>query len=170
MRRRKLDVSIRSLTDTDIAAVCDLHARSFAALARESHNAEEIAAHVEYIGSLPYVSEILTANLRLALAASGEIIGTAGWQVMPERPETARIRKVFVHPDVARRGLGRLLVGEAEFAVRAAGLRNFFVRANVNAVPLYRALGYSELEFGTMPVAGGVALPVMFMEKLQLDG
>ncbi len=56
---------------------------------------------------------------------------------------------------------------EMEFAARAAGFCNFFVRANVNAVPLYRALGYRELEAGTMSVARGIALPVMFMEKQQ---
>lgn len=48
----------------------------------------------------------------------------------------------------------------------AAGYGDFFVRANVNAMPLYRALGYREFKAGEMVVAGGIALPVLFMDKL----
>ena len=83
------------------------------------------------------------------------------------RAGTARIRKVFVAPEAAGRGLGRLLVEAVEADASAHGCTDFVVRANANAAALYRRLGYRAIETGTMPGAGGVALPVVFMRKDQ---
>ena len=165
MTRHEPDISIRAMTDADVAAVCDLHARSFAVLARDAHSAVQIEAHVALIRAPAYLADLRGANLLLAVSADGAIVGSAGWQAMPDRDRTARIRKVFVDPGMARRGLGRRLVEAAEREARASGLRDVFVRANVNAVPLYRALGYRDVEAGAMPVADGVTLPVVFMRK-----
>jgi GNAT superfamily N-acetyltransferase len=84
---------------------------------------------------------------------------------MPDRAATARIRKVFVDPGRARRGLGKLMVTDAEIRARRSGFQDFFVRANINAVPLYRALGYREIDSGVMMVGAGVELAVVYMEK-----
>ena len=84
---------------------------------------------------------------------------------MPDQPGAARIRKVFIHPSAARRGLATRLVTAAEAGARAAGHDRLLVRANVNAVPLYRKLGYRPLREDTMPTPDNVALPVLFMTK-----
>jgi hypothetical protein len=57
------------------------------------------------------------------------------------------------------------MVLDAEARAHTAGHDRLIVRANVNVVPLYRALGYREDEAGTMAVADGVELPVVFMSK-----
>jgi len=159
------DITLRPLSEADIEQVCGLHARSFATLARAQHDDRQITAHLDYIRAPDYARELLATNLALAWDEAGRLVGTGGWQPVPEREATARIRKIFVDPAVARLGLGKMLVVDAEARARDAGYASFFVRANVNAVPLYRTLGYRELEAGEMTVAGGVALPVVFMEK-----
>ena len=160
------DFRLTPLTAADIPAVRRLHAHSFAVLAGSHHDDAQVAAHAELIAGPDYERDLLGANLHLAWDASGRLVGTAGWQPFAERKRTARIRKVFVDPGVARRGLGKRLVADAEARARDAGYADFFVRANINAVPLYRALGYRELEAGKMVVGRGIALPVVFMEKL----
>jgi len=40
---------------------------------------EEIAAHIDYIESLPYAAGFRNANPRFVLTESGGVIGTAGW-------------------------------------------------------------------------------------------
>lgn len=156
---------LRPAIPADFDRVRDLHARAFAQLARSHHDEAQIAGHIALIRSAAYAEELQRANLAAAINGTGLIVATAGWQAMPERPGTARIRKVFVEPAVARRGLGRRMVVDAERRARKAGLADLYVRANINAVPLYLALGYRAIGKGTMPVGAGIALPVVFMEK-----
>lgn len=150
------DLELIPLSDAKLEAVRALHARSFEDLAAGEHSPEQIAAHVKLIRKADYADELLACNVMLAMLPDG---------ALADRPATARIRKVFVRPDLARRGLGRRMVLDAEARARAAGCEHLIVRANVNAVPLYRALGYREDEAGTMAVGDGIALPVVFMSK-----
>jgi GNAT superfamily N-acetyltransferase len=158
-------VILRSATTADVPSLRELHARSFAELARDHHSATEIAAHVVLIGSAEYADELMRANLSMAIDTKGRIIASAGWQPMADRASTARIRKVFVDPGMARRGFGKLMVTDAETRARQSGFEDFYVRANINAVPLYRALGYREIGKGVMQVGSGVGLPVVYMAK-----
>jgi GNAT superfamily N-acetyltransferase len=158
------DLSLRAMTEADIAAVRALHNRSFAALAQAHHSPIQIAAHEAAIAAAAYADDLRRSNIVLALRGA-DIVASAGWLALAEEPGTARIRKVFVDPALARRGLATRLVLDAEDRARAAGHTRMFVRANVNAVPLYQKLGYTKLRDGTMDVAPGVTLPVVFMAK-----
>jgi putative acetyltransferase len=158
-------VVLRSATTDDVPALRELHVRSFAELARDHHGEIEIEAHVALIRSPEYADELTRTNLSMAIDTTGRIIASAGWQPMADRAATARIRKVFVDPRMARRGLGKLMVTDAETRARQSGFEEFYVRANINAVLLYRALGYREIDEGVMMVGGGVWLPVVYMEK-----
>ncbi|MFN4282969.1 MAG: GNAT family N-acetyltransferase [Alphaproteobacteria bacterium] len=160
----KPDVAFRPMQEADLAAVRELHARSFAALAADCHTPAEIAGHLALIAAPAYAEEL--AASRLALAVEEErIVATAGWIEVPDQARTARIRKVFVDPAMARRGLGSRMVRRAEDDARRAGHRRLIVRANLNAVPLYAALGYLAREEARMTVPGGISLPVVMMEK-----
>ncbi|MEO8032400.1 MAG: GNAT family N-acetyltransferase [Gemmatimonadota bacterium] len=70
--------------------------------------------------------------------------------------EPARIRAFFVDPDWARRGLGRQLYTHCSRQASAAGFRQLELMATLPGVPLYRALGFEELErvvaVGDLPV------------------
>jgi putative acetyltransferase len=160
-----LDVVLRTAEAADLATIRRLHALSFATLASGEHSPAQIAAHTELTESPEYRTDVLRSHLMLALSPTGEIIATTGWIAVPQEPSTARIRKVFVHPDWARRGLASRLVRDAELRAIEAGYSRMVVRANRNAVPLYRKLGYEPLREGVMTAPGGIELPVVFMEK-----
>lgn len=156
---------IRPVRPDDVPALRALHAASFEGLAHTHHTADQLAAHSTMVAHPAYAEELLSNNLRVAVDADGRILASAGWRPMPDRPETARIRKVFVAPDLAGRQLGRRLVEAAEADARARGYPNLFVRANANAAAFYERLGYRAIERGSMPAANGVELPVVYMEK-----
>jgi putative acetyltransferase len=141
-----------------------LHARAFRQLAASHHDAAQIAAHEALIAADDYAVDVVHSHLVLARHKDAGLIATAGWLAMPERPGTARIRKVFVHPDWARRGLATALVQAAEQAAAVAGYPHLYVRANINAVPLYEKMGYRAEARGIMP-AGGAELPVVYMSR-----
>lgn len=151
-------------TPADLEEVRRLHALAFRQLAASHHDAAQIAAHEALIVAPDYAADVARSNLVLARHETDGLIATAGWLALEDRPHTARIRKVFVHPGWARKGLATALVQAAEKAAAAAGYPNLFVRANVNAVPLYQALGYRAEASGIMP-AGSAELPVVYMSR-----
>ncbi|HKX08800.1 MAG TPA: GNAT family N-acetyltransferase [Stellaceae bacterium] len=165
-----LDIALRAAEAADFPAIQRLHALSFATLASGVHDAAQIAAHTELTESPEYETDVLRSHLMLALTPAGDIVATAGWIPVPDEPATARIRKVFVHPEWARRGLASRLVRDAEHRALEAGYPRMIVRANRNAVPLYRRLGYEPLREGVMAAPGGIDLPVVFMEKAATAG
>jgi putative acetyltransferase len=157
-------VRLQAYTPADLSAVRALHVLAFRHLAASHHDAAQIAAHEALIAADNYAVDVARSNLILARDQAGDLIATAGWLPMPERPDTARIRKVFVHPGWARRGLATALVQAAEQAAAAAGYPHLYVRANINAVPLYQKMGYRAEAEGMMS-AGSADLPVVFMTR-----
>jgi len=71
----------------------------------------------------------------------------------------------FVHPDHARRGIGRLILTRCEEAIRAAGFREAVMVATLAGEPLYAAFGYAVVERYEVPLAEGLRLPVVRMAK-----
>lgn len=158
------DIVLTPYQPSDAAAVRVLHALAFRQLAAGHHTPAQIVAHEALIAAEAYAADLARSHLILACHPAGTLIATAGWREFPDRPQTARIRKVFVHPDWARRGLGHAMVRAAEAAAAAAGYPHLYVRANINAVPLYERLGYVAESHGVMP-AGGESLPVVYMSR-----
>lgn len=157
--------SLRPYDKSDRAAVCALHVHAFEHLAATHHTSAQLAAHSAMTRDAAYAADLAASHLALAVRESGAIIATAGWIAVAGEAGTARIRKVFVHPDLARRGLASHMVRDAGARAEAAGYPRLVVRANINAVPLYRKLGYETLREGEMDAGGGIALPVHFMAK-----
>ncbi len=89
--------------------------------------------------------------------------GPAGFRVPGQDP--ALVRAVFVHPDAARRGIGRCLVGIAELEARANGFTTLELMATLPGVPLYVALGYHPQGEATHPLPDGSPLPLVPMRK-----
>lgn len=162
------DLKRRAFASRDLADVVALHIRAFCVLGRDSHSAEQIDAHTALVQDGAYAEDLARSHLTLALSA-GMLVATAGWLPLPDEPGTARIRKVFVEPGTARRGLASWLVRSVEREAAGAGCTRYWVRANLNAVPLYRRLGYRGIEAGSMDTPTGVALPVLFMRRDRTD-
>jgi len=158
-------ITIKPYSEDDLAELRALHALSFKTLASGSHSAEQVFAHIRFMNSDGYAADIAQSNMLCARDGVGRLMATSGWLAMNRAPTTARIRKVFVHPDMAGTGLGRRMVGVTEIAARDQGTEDFFVRANINAKGFYKRLGYTEIKPSVMEVSGGINLPVMYMFK-----
>ena len=82
----------------------------------------------------------------------------------PER-DPARIRAFFVHPDWARRGIGRSILVACEQAIREARFRSIELVATLAGEPLYATFGYAAVERYDIPLANGLGLPAVRMTK-----
>ena len=112
----------------------------------------------------------------------GRIAGCGGWSrrkavfggdraragademIDPSR-DPARIRAFFVHPDFARRGIGRAILAACESAIVAAKFANAELVATLAGEPLYAAFAYEAVERYEVPMGGGLKLPVVRMRK-----
>lgn len=84
--------------------------------------------------------------------------------VDPSR-DPARIRAMFVHPDYARRGLGRLILETSENHARRLGFTHFELMATLPGVPLYETCGYQRVEPVTLDLPDGTRLDCVRMVK-----
>lgn len=112
----------------------------------------------------------------------GRIVGCGGWsrrktvfvgdraragadEMIDPSCDPARIRAFFVHPDLARRGIGRALLTVSESAIVAANFSHAELVATLAGEPLYAAFGYEVVERYEVPMSGGLKLPVARMKK-----
>jgi GNAT superfamily N-acetyltransferase len=79
--------------------------------------------------------------------------------------DPARIRAFFVHPDWARRGVGRSILSACESAICAAGFCDAVLVATLAGEPLYASFGYSVAERYEVQLSEGLTLPVVRMVK-----
>jgi N-acetylglutamate synthase-like GNAT family acetyltransferase len=117
----------------------------------------------------------------------GAIVGCGGWSrrrslyggdgnrsgedaLLDPQRDAARIRAFFVHPDWARRGIGRSIMVACESAVAQAGFRTVDIVATLAGEPLYAAFGYDVVERYEIPMAGDLKLPVVRMTKRKERG
>jgi GNAT superfamily N-acetyltransferase len=100
---------------------------------------------------------------RKALFGADSYHGASSEQLDPET-EPARIRAFFVHPDWARRGLGRALLEICEAEARAAGFKALELMATRPGLKLYQAFGYVAREPRIYDL-GGVEIDFIPMGK-----
>lgn len=158
-------LTFRAYAPGDLAAVRRLHARSFAALAAGHYMSADISAHDALVAAEDYAHDLPRSNMILAEAPGLGLVASGGWIALDGEPGTARVRKLFVAPEAAGRGVGRAMLARIEGAARGAGQARFFLRAYLNAVAFYRAAGYGDDAPGAMALAGGREMSVLFMRK-----
>jgi GNAT superfamily N-acetyltransferase len=100
------------------------------------------------------MEQLITNGRYLVADAGGRLGGGAGWDTLPDPPDAAVVRAVFVAPGWHGRGLGAKLVRAVEAAIAAAGCRRILVPAALNAVGFYERLGYIGNEVASIRVDG----------------
>jgi GNAT superfamily N-acetyltransferase len=79
--------------------------------------------------------------------------------------EAARIRAFFVHPDWARKGVGRMLLRECERAAGARGFRRLELMATLTGIAFYEREGFTLLERHELELPDGVRFPLARMAR-----
>jgi GNAT superfamily N-acetyltransferase len=114
--------------------------------------------------------------------AGQEVVGCGGWSkrkspyggdkvretedvLRDPRNEPAMIRAFFVHPDFARRGIGRKFVRLSERAAYDAGFAIIDIVATLAGEPLYASCGYAVVKRFEIPLVNGDSMPALQMRK-----
>ncbi len=75
------------------------------------------------------------------------------------------VRGLYVDPDWARLGIGRLLLQRAEAAIKAMGHHRVSIGASLVGLPFYESQGYRVLRHRHWKTGGGLFIPAAEMEK-----
>jgi GNAT superfamily N-acetyltransferase len=172
--------SIRVATVTDVGHLNALIARSATDLSRPYYTQPQTAALIRYVFGVD--TQLISDGTYFMIEHGLELAACGGWSMrrtlfggdqarersdtpLDPRVDAARIRAFFVHPEFARRGLGRTLLAHCEQAARTAGFHRAELMATLPGEPFYRAAGYVPLERVELRLPGDVTAPMVKMGR-----
>jgi predicted N-acetyltransferase YhbS len=174
-------LTIRPARAQDLPAIEALIARSARALSVDFYTEAQVASLLTHVFGAD--SQLVRDGTYYVIETpSGDLAAVGGWSrrrtlyggdrmkpvedpLLEPGREPARIRAFFVHPDWARRGLGRRLYHRCVAAARAAGFHHLALVATLPGEPLYRALGFTLDERFTLALPDGIEVPVARMSR-----
>lgn len=178
------ELSLRAATHSDVPGIQELIRASVRGLSVGYYDPLQIETAIAQVfgvdsqliddGSYYVIEEIGAASSRPVAAGGwskrrtlygGDQMKEEADPLLDPATEPARIRAFFVHPEMARRGLARMLFAECERAARSAGFREFVLAATLPGQPLYRSLGFVDVESVDQPMSDGLVLPLVKMRR-----
>jgi len=172
--------SIRPARDSDVPVLEELIPISVRGLQAATYSPAQMEAALGPVFGVD--RQLIRDGTYFVVEDEGSVVGCGGWSrrkavfggdreragedtALDPARDAARIRAFFVHPGLARRGIGRLILKRCEKAMRAAGFREAVLVATLAGEPLYAAHGYQVVERYEAPLPGGLTLPVVRMGK-----
>lgn len=170
----------RLATPEDLPALKVLMAAAISELQAAFLNDAQIAASRSVMG---LDSRLVSDGTYFLVEEEGVLAGCGGWsrratlyggdhsaklrddRLLDPSSEPARLRAMYTHPDFARRGVGRLVVGLCEAAAREAGFTRMELMGTLAGEPLYVRCGYAPLERTESAPVDGVSVPLVRMGK-----
>ena len=166
---------------TDVPALTALVDVSVRRLAAEYYTNAQIASSLAYVFGVD--SSLIHDRSYFVLEQHGAIVAAGGWSdrqtlfggdQFHDRGEgrldpatsPARIRAFYVHPDHARRGHARRLLGVCSAAAERAGFSRLSLMSTLPGEPLYRALGFVPDAGVDYPMPDRTTLPLIPMTKV----
>jgi GNAT superfamily N-acetyltransferase len=176
-----MEIHLRLATTADIPALRELIPASVRALSAQYYTPTQIDLALIHIFGVD--TQLINDATYFVAESDGQLVGAGGWSkrktlyggdqvkgtadpLLDPASEPARIRAFYVHPDWARRGIGRRIIRACEEAARAAGFRQAELAATLPGEPLYRAMGYRVTERIDIPLPDGESLPCARMDKV----
>ena len=174
-------LTLRLATPVDIPGLRDLIEQSVRALSLGYYTSPQIESALRYVFG-PDTQLIADRTYYVIESEAGELAAAGGWSrrrtlyggdqmkgaedpLLNPTTEAARIRAFFVHPAWVRRGLGRQLFERCAADAARAGFRTMELMATLPGEPLYRALGFVQLDESVASLPDGEVLPVVRMGR-----
>lgn len=176
-----MPVQIRAARNADIPLLQQLIAASVRGLSSGYYSPEQIESALIHVFGID--TQLIADGTYFVAELDGQIVGCGGWSkrktlfggdqtksgeddLLDPNTDAARIRAFFIHPDFARRGIGKQLIEACETAARDAGFRRLEMGATLPGEPMYCAVGYEVIERFDLPFPDGVVLPLVRMGKI----
>jgi GNAT superfamily N-acetyltransferase len=178
-----MTLALREAALADVPALEALIARSIRTLGAGDYTGPQIEAAL--LGAFGVDTQLIRDGTYFAAVRPDDprIVACGGWSrrrtlfgsdaregrdaaLLDPAVDAAKIRAFFVDPDAARRGVGTLLLSHCEAQARAHGFQRFELMATLPGVRLYAARGYRAGTPIRHPLAPGLAIEFVPMEKV----
>jgi GNAT superfamily N-acetyltransferase len=175
-------ITLRLARIEEVPALSRLMVLAIRELQKGDYTTREIESALKYVYGMDTL--LIHDGTYFVAQQDGNAVGCGGWSrrrllyggdnhakaaddhdFLDPTTEPARIRAFFVHPDWARRGIGRMLLSASERAAYTAGFRSLELMATRTGVALYRSAGYTILELVSKILPDGVPISGYRMAK-----
>lgn len=174
-------MKLRPATPADAPGIADLIDASIRGIGSHRYDGEQVESSLRYLFGVD--TRMIDDGTYFVVEADGQVVGAGGWSrrrtpfggdqatavrdagLRDPAVDPAIMRAFYVHPDWARRGIGRMLLEASEQAAQAEGFSRFELVATLTGMPLYVAAGYREQEPIAIPLPDGVVIDAVRMTK-----
>lgn len=167
-----------SLADRPVLEI--LIADSVRGLSSDDYSPAQIEAAIG--NTMGVDSELIADGTYFVVESEGKIVACGGWskretlfgadnkpgrvsRLLDPGTEAARIRAFFVHPEFARRGIGRMLLEACEAEIRKAGFYQAQLMATLPGRRLYEKYGYVAGDLVVHRISDSVSIEFYPMAK-----
>lgn len=157
-----------------------LIARSARDLSAQDYTPEQVEGALR--GAFGVDTQLIRDETYFVVESEGRIVGCGGWSrrrtlfggdahaqrdaaELDPRVDAAKIRAFFIHPDHARRGIGKLILEHCEAEARAHGFSRFELMATLPGIAFYASLGYQRGTPIHHQLGPGLAIEFLPMSK-----
>ena len=172
---------LRIANPADAEAIGDLIANSVRGLAKGIYTGSQIELSIKSVFGVDH--QLIEDGTYFVAEHGDRIVGCGGWSrrqtlfgasdyaesrnssLLDPTSQPAKIRAFFVHPDAARRGIGRAILERCEAEARAAGFTSAEMMATLPGIPLYEVCGYEKHEPHDVNLPDGETIVCIRMSK-----
>lgn len=172
---------IRKATRQDAAEIADLVTASVRGLAKGIYGDHQIELSIRSVFGVD--RQLIDDDTYFVAIRENGIVGCGCWskrktlygasdcadsrepELLDPQTDAAKIRAFFVHPDAARKGIGRAILETCEAEAAAAGFSRAEMMATLPGVPFYEKEGYICGDQTEVPVGESESIICIRMDK-----
>ena len=176
-----MEFQLRVANGTDVEAIRKLIAASVRGLAKGIYSYTQIELSIGSVFGVDH--QLIEDGTYFVAEVADRIVGCGGWSrrrtlfgasdyaetrnstLLDPASEPAKIRAFFVHPDAARKGIGRAILHRCEGEAIEAGFTAAEMMATLPGVPLYEVCGYEKHESQDVNLPDGETIVCVRMSK-----
>ena len=173
-------IQLRLAIMDEVPKLEQLIANSVRGLGAGYYSPEQIESAITHVFGID--TQLILDGTYFVAEIENQIVGCGGWSkrktlfggdqaklnednLLDPKTEAARIRAFFIHPDFARRGIGKQIIEACETAAKSAGFQQLELAATLPGEPMYRAVAYEVIERFELSFPNGTSLPLVRMGK-----
>ncbi len=176
-----MSYSIRKATVNDQTEIERLIGESVRSLSRDDYNQRQIKLSIKSVFGVDV--ELILDETYFVAEADRKIVGGGGWSKrktlygasvysssrdsaeLDPKTDAAKIRAFFIHPDWARKGIGKAILEVCEREAKSFGFESAEMMSTLPGVKLYSVCGYAGDERVAISVGEGMAIECVRMRK-----